>query len=144
MSTRICCDAAPAAETPSPGHRLALARLCRALSDPTRLRLLKLLSDGEVCVCFFVAVLRTNQPKVSRHLSYLHKAGLVTTRRQGKWVYYRRLKLKESGFEAMLEGLMSELENDAQIAEDRRNLHRIQLESRDSPTGMISSVAAAA
>jgi ArsR family transcriptional regulator, arsenate/arsenite/antimonite-responsive transcriptional repressor len=65
--------------------------LFKALADPTRLRLIKLLGDNEVCVCSCVNVLQTHQSKVSRHLAYLRRAGLVTTRRQGKWVYYRML-----------------------------------------------------
>ncbi|HEX5966706.1 MAG TPA: metalloregulator ArsR/SmtB family transcription factor [Pyrinomonadaceae bacterium] len=63
--------------------------LFKALADPTRLRLIQLLGDDEVCVCSCVNVLKTHQSKVSRHLAYLRRAGLVTTRRDGKWVYYR-------------------------------------------------------
>ena len=48
-----------------------------ALADRTRLRLLNLMRDGEVCVCFFADTLRTNDPKISRHLAYLKRAGLV-------------------------------------------------------------------
>ena len=59
-----------------------------ALADRTRLRLLNLLRDGEVCVCFFAETLGTNNPKISRHLSYLKRAGLVSGRREGKWVHY--------------------------------------------------------
>jgi ArsR family transcriptional regulator len=63
--------------------------LFKALADPTRLRLIQLLGDDEVCVCSFVATLKTNQSKVSRHLAYLRRAGLVATRREGKWIHYR-------------------------------------------------------
>jgi ArsR family transcriptional regulator, arsenate/arsenite/antimonite-responsive transcriptional repressor len=64
--------------------------LFKALADPTRLRLIRLLgTDHEVCVCSFVEALKTNQPKVSRHLAYLRRAGLVATRRDGKWIHYR-------------------------------------------------------
>jgi ArsR family transcriptional regulator, arsenate/arsenite/antimonite-responsive transcriptional repressor len=63
--------------------------LFRALADGTRLRLLNLMRDGEVCVCFFVEVLGTNQPKISRHLAYLRRAGVVAARREGKWMHYR-------------------------------------------------------
>ncbi len=59
-----------------------------ALADRTRLRLLNLMSGGEVCVCFFVEVLDEPQPKVSRHLAYLRRAGLVHARRDGKWIHY--------------------------------------------------------
>ena len=63
--------------------------LFKALADPTRLRLIRLLGDDEVCVCDCVETLETNQPKVSRHLAYLKRAGLVTARRDGKWSHYR-------------------------------------------------------
>jgi ArsR family transcriptional regulator len=61
----------------------------KALSDETRLRILKLLENGELCVCDIVAALDTIQPKVSFHLSALKEAGLITDRKQGKWVHYR-------------------------------------------------------
>lgn len=67
----------------------AMERLFRALGDATRLRILGLLSTGEVCVCHIHESLRLSQPKVSRHLASLRRAGLVDTRRQGLWVYYR-------------------------------------------------------
>jgi ArsR family transcriptional regulator len=67
-----------------------IAGLLKACADQTRLRLLNLLaSEGEVCVCHLVDVLGTNQPKVSRHLAYLKRAGLVSDRKEGLWVYYR-------------------------------------------------------
>jgi ArsR family transcriptional regulator len=66
-----------------------MARLFQALSDPTRLRIMGLLLTGEVCVCDIHESLKLSQPKVSRHLSYLRRAGLVTTRREGLWIHYR-------------------------------------------------------
>jgi ArsR family transcriptional regulator, arsenate/arsenite/antimonite-responsive transcriptional repressor len=63
--------------------------LFRALADPTRLRILHLLTPGELCVCDLVAVLRVPQPKVSRHLAYLRRAGLVKARRAGFWSHYQ-------------------------------------------------------
>ena len=63
--------------------------LFKALADRTRLRLLNLMGADEVCVCFFVEVLGTNQPKISRHLAYLRRAGVVAARRDGKWMHYR-------------------------------------------------------
>ncbi len=59
-----------------------------ALSDKTRLRLLNLMRENEVCVCFFTEVLGDSQPKISRHLAYLRNAGLVDARRDGKWMHY--------------------------------------------------------
>lgn len=67
-----------------------MAALLKACADQTRLRLLNLLAqEGEVCVCHLVDVLGTNQPKVSRHLAYLKRAGLVSDRKDGLWVHYR-------------------------------------------------------
>jgi ArsR family transcriptional regulator len=62
--------------------------LFHAFGDQTRLRLLRLLSEGETCVCDLMAVLKQPQSKVSRHLGYLRRAGLVADRRQGRWRYY--------------------------------------------------------
>ena len=61
----------------------------RALSDATRLRILALLADGEVCVCDIHDTLRVPQPTASRHLAYLRQAGLVEARREGTWMHYR-------------------------------------------------------
>lgn len=65
-----------------------LEKLFLALGDKTRLRLLALLADGEVPVGFLAERLGESQPKVSRHLAYLRNAGVVHTRRDGKWIYY--------------------------------------------------------
>src|SRR5271163_3310621 len=65
-----------------------LVRLFAALADPTRLRLLNLMNGREVCVCYFVEILKQGQPKISRHLAYLRNAGIVKARREGKWMHY--------------------------------------------------------
>src|SRR5580765_7467753 len=65
-----------------------LEKLFLALSDKTRLRLLALMADGEVPVGFLADKLGESQPKISRHLAYMRSAGLVSTRRDGKWIYY--------------------------------------------------------
>jgi len=66
-----------------------MERLFKALADSTRLRILGLLLTGEVCVCNIHESLKIPQPKASRHLAYLRRAGLVETRRDGLWVHYR-------------------------------------------------------
>ncbi len=66
-----------------------LAKLFQALGDPTRLRILGLLLTGEVCVCDIHDTLHIPQPRASRHLAYLRRAGLVDGRREGLWVHYR-------------------------------------------------------
>ena len=65
----------------------------KALADATRLRILALLADGEVCVCDIHDTLRVPQPTASRHLAYLRQAGLVEARREGTWMHYRIAEL---------------------------------------------------
>ena len=72
----------------------SLERLFQALGDSTRLRILGLLLTGEVCVCDILESLTISQPKASRHLAYLRRAGLVASRREGLWMHYR---LAETG-----------------------------------------------
>jgi ArsR family transcriptional regulator len=64
-------------------------RLFRAFADRTRLRILLLVKAKETCVCDLVEVLGLPQPTVSRHLAYLRRSGLVTSREEGRWAYYR-------------------------------------------------------
>lgn len=85
MSSR-CCTGKPA---PKVKDLDALTTVYAALADPTRLRILSLLGDGEVCVCHLHASLDVPQPTASRHLAYLRKAGLVEARRDGIWMHYR-------------------------------------------------------
>lgn len=73
----------------------------RAFADPTRLRILNLLAEREVCVCDLCSVLDEIQPKVSRHLAYLRRAGLVGVRHDGKWKHYR-IKRDARGLERTL------------------------------------------
>ena len=70
-------------------HTFNLERFFQAFGDNTRLRLLNLMGDQEICVCYFVEILGGPQPKVSRHLAYLRSAGIVAARREGKWMHYR-------------------------------------------------------
>lgn len=65
-----------------------MENLYMALADKTRLRLLNLMREDEVCVCYFTEVLGESQPKISRHLAYLRNAGIVSARREGKWMNY--------------------------------------------------------
>lgn len=65
------------------------AKFFKALADETRLRILALLLEGELCVCELIAALELPQSTVSRHLATLRNSGWVTDRRQGVWMYYR-------------------------------------------------------
>src|SRR5215470_129896 len=74
---------------------IQLEQLFKALADATRLRILGLLLGGEICVCHIHESLRISQPKASRHLAYLRRAGLVATRRDGLWIYYRLADVRD-------------------------------------------------
>jgi ArsR family transcriptional regulator len=93
-----------------------------ALADRTRLRLLNLMRDGEVCVCFFAETINTNNPKISRHLAYLKRAGLVTARRDGKWMHYEIAEPENETAAKMFASLMEMLAEDAEMETDRRRL----------------------
>ena len=97
---------------------IPLETVFQALGDRTRLRLLNLVADGEVCVCFFVEVLGEPQPKISRHLGVLRTAGLVAPRRDGKWIHYR------ATIPAFLEDTIAALRTDPEMARDRTALAR--------------------
>jgi ArsR family transcriptional regulator len=97
----------------------------RALADRTRLRLLNLMQSEEVCVCFFVEVLKTNQPKISRHLAYLRRAGIVGARREGQWMHYRVVEPDDAGAAVVLKYLMSWLAGDQEMQRDRERLIKV-------------------
>ena len=101
-----------------------LAGFFAALADDNRLRLLYLMKEGEMCVCYLQGVLQTNQPKISRHLAYLKKAGLVEARREGKWVHYRLRKL-EAGPDKILAATWHHLEQKPAIKKDAQRLGQI-------------------
>lgn len=97
----------------------------RALADRTRLRLLNLLGHDEVCVCFFVEILKTNQPKISRHLAYLRRAGIVAARRDGPWIHYRVVEPDDENAAKVLRETMTWLANDREMQQDRERLERV-------------------
>jgi ArsR family transcriptional regulator len=105
-------------------ERFDLVRLFAALSDPTRLRLLNLLRGREVCVCYFVEILQQSQPKVSRHLAYLRNAGVVSARREGKWMHYRIEMPADAGAAAILTDVLNALEGAAEMRSDLARLDR--------------------
>jgi len=97
----------------------------RALADRTRLRLLHLMGKDEVCVCFFVEILKTNQPKISRHLAYLRRAGIVGARRQGPWMHYRIVEPPDQDAARVLKDTLSWLANDREMQRDRERLVKV-------------------
>jgi ArsR family transcriptional regulator len=101
-----------------------LASLFAALADATRLRLLNLMSGREVCVCYFVEILRQGQPKISRHLAYLRKAGIVVARREGKWMHYRICPPADESAASILAAVLATLGSDKQMQADLAKLDR--------------------
>ena len=98
------------------------SRLFKALGDETRLRIVALLSHGELCVCHLEEALRLSQPKVSRHLATLRAAGVVEDRRDGTWVHYRLLRQPDADCERQLQGLVKAF---ARRSARRRDLKRL-------------------
>jgi ArsR family transcriptional regulator, arsenate/arsenite/antimonite-responsive transcriptional repressor len=105
-------------------NAVALAKLFRALADPTRLRLLNLMSEQELCVCYFTEVIDAPQPKISRHLAYLRRAGVVAARREGKWMHYRLTMPQDSDAAAILKSTVRALKADKDMQRDRERLDR--------------------
>lgn len=96
-----------------------------ALADNTRLRLLNLMSKGEICVCFLVEVIGPNQPKISRHLAYLRKAGIVDARREGKWAHYRIVEPNDQHAIKVLRDVLEWLAADESMQNDKKQLFKI-------------------
>jgi ArsR family transcriptional regulator len=94
----------------------------RALADRTRLRLLSLMGGDEICVCFFVETLKISQPKISRHLAYLRRAGMVAARREGKWMHYRIVEPPDLHAAAVLKQVRDWLSSDPEMQNDRQRL----------------------
>lgn len=101
---------------------LGMETFFMALADKTRLRLLNLMREDEICVCFFTEVLEESQPKVSRHLAYLRNAGIVEARRDGKWMHYRIIKPENPFATQVLEDTLVWLASQDQMQKDYQKL----------------------
>jgi ArsR family transcriptional regulator len=99
-------------------------RFFQALGDNTRLRLLNLMGDQEICVCYFVEILGQPQPKISRHLAYLRSAGIVAARREGKWMHYRIVMPPHIGGAQVLRQTLAWMGEDKAMQADRARLSR--------------------
>jgi ArsR family transcriptional regulator len=102
-----------------------LLLLFAALADRTRLRLLNLMNGREVCVCYFVEILGQSQPKISRHLAYLRRAGIVVARREGKWMHYRIVLPNHSGAAKILQEAMMVLAGEKVMQADLGRLSTV-------------------
>jgi ArsR family transcriptional regulator len=101
-----------------------MARFFQALGDKTRLRLLNLMGDQEICVCYFVEILDQPQPKISRHLAYLRRTGIVAARRDGKWMHYRIVTPPNNGAARVLSEILAWFQNDPAMLADRGRLSK--------------------
>ena len=108
----------------APKQFLPLETLFKALADRTRLRILGLLLSGEVCVCDIYGSLAIAQPKASRHLAYLRRAGLVAARKDGLWVHYRLAPLPDPVVQAVVDAVKHALGHLAATDRDRQRLAR--------------------
>jgi DNA-binding transcriptional ArsR family regulator len=99
----------------------------KAAGDPNRVRLLKMLEGGEMCVCQLVAALSLAQSTVSKHLALLHAAGLVEQRKEGRWVQVRLAKTAVNDYAQPLLRLLQEwLQDDEVIKNDARRIFQIK------------------
>jgi len=101
-----------------------MAQFFQALGDTTRLRLLNLMGDQELCVCYFVEILGQPQPKISRHLAYLRNAGIVAARRDGKWMHYRIVMAPNAGAAQVLQQTLQWLKEEKAMQADRAKLSK--------------------
>ncbi len=120
--------------------------LFKALADRTRLRLISLIGDSEVCVCFFVAILKVSQPKISRHLAYLRRAGIVAARREGKWMHYRLTEPPDEHAARIFREVRAALAEHPELQRDREKLLQVccatqlpvQLRRAPRPLGLVA------
>jgi len=123
-----------------------LETLFSALADRTRLRLINLLGDSEVCVCFLVEILRTSQPKISRHLAYLRQARVVVARREGKWMHYRLSEPPDEHAAHIFRKVRASLTEHPEFQRDREKLEKVccaptlpvQLRRAPRPAGLAA------
>ena len=94
----------------------------RAVADPTRIRMLKLLENGELCVCHIMEILGLVQSTASKHLGILKAAGLVESRKDGTWSWFRLAEKAKAYSKEYLEFVAAHMEDDKTVKEDRKRL----------------------
>jgi ArsR family transcriptional regulator len=109
-----------------------LVKLFAALADHTRLRLLNLMNGREVCVCYFVEILKQGQPKISRHLAYLRRAGIVEARREGKWMHYRIERPSDTRAASILDATLKSFGTNREMQADLARLGQACCEPQSS------------
>ena len=107
-------------------------QIFKALSDETRLRIMILLTHGELCVCDIEKILETTQSKISRHLSYLKNSGLVNDTRRGIWVYYSISDTKNIVQQSIINCLKNCFNQNELVKLDYQKLQNCLKEKQDS------------
>ncbi len=105
-----------------------LIQLFRALSEEARLRIVMLLTNGELCVCDLMAILEEPQSKISRHLAYLTHSGLTKSKRVGVWMHYSLKEPLDEVYKAEIEFLKKQLSHFPQLCSDKDRLSELKKE----------------
>jgi len=116
---------------------MQLAKIYQCFCEPTRLRILHLLTQTPLCVCHFQDALREPQVKISKHLAYLRSRGLVRTKRRGNWIIYSLPVKPSAELEMNLKCLQDCASSDAVIRQDLQRLAKLQASCRE-PAGIFA------
>ena len=128
-------------------NKYNIEKLFSALADRTRLRLINLIGDSEVCVCFLVEILKISQPKISRHLAYLRRARVVSARREGKWMHYRLTEPPDEHAARIFREVRTSLSEHPEFQRDSERLEKVccattlpvQLRRAPRPVGIAAA-----
>lgn len=128
---------------PADKHLVELERLFLGLGDKTRLRILNLIRNDEICVSHFTEVLGESQPKISRHLAYLRRSGIVSARREGTWMHYSINRPADDHAARMLDNLLDGLASRPEMRREHEKLLKSLKMSGSEPRkgGLPESVA---
>ena len=118
-------------------NRVDLIRIYQCLCDPTRLRILHLLTQTPLCVCHFQEILAEPQVKISKHLSYLRERGMVVAEREQNWMIYSLPKKRDAELEANLNCLQDCVQSDPTFKRDLKALRKLRTK-RDEPSVAIA------
>lgn len=115
---------------------MELVQIYQCLCDPTRLRILHLLTQTPLCVCHFQEILSEPQVKISKHLAYLRERGMVVAERERNWMIYSLPKKRDAELEANLECLQDCVQSDPVFKRDLRTLAKVSAKSQ-APEGVL-------
>lgn len=105
---------------------IEILNITKALSDENRIRALMMLTGGELCVCQIIEMMQLAPSTVSKHMSILKQAGLVETRKDGRWIYYRLAAAERRGPSEIIDWLKKNLKDNPVTIEDNKRLKRIK------------------